>query len=126
MNFDPVKTQDDPGSQERLLIYRNIEKQITQFAIYGKHTAGECSNPIQDLILQHYKVCDVGDLKPKDIREIWTFAKGLNEVGGLWMVFHGYRRFIQSWIDLTRDHANVVNLNEFWINSNELILQTDR
>ena len=126
MNFDPLKTQDDPHAQDRLLVYRDIEKQITQFAIYGEHATGEYTNPLRNLILQHYKVQKVEDLKPKHIRAIWTFAKGLNEVGGLWMVFHGYRRFIQSWIDLTHDHNNVVNLNEFWINSNELVLQTDR
>tara|TARA_B100001093_G_C26805481_1_gene1005287 strand:- start:491 stop:865 length:375 start_codon:yes stop_codon:yes gene_type:complete len=124
MNFDPVKTQDDPDTQDRLLIYRDIEKQITQFAIYGEITTCNHSHPIQTLVLQHYKVQKIEELKPKQIIEMWRFAKGLNEIGGLWMVFHGYRRFIQNWIDITGNKP--VDLNEFWINNTDLTLHSER
>jgi len=124
MNFDPVDTQDDPNIQHRLLIYRDIEKQITQFALYGELMTDKYSHPLQDLVLNHFKVQRIEELKPKQIEHIWRFAKGLNEVGGLWMVFHGYRRLIQNWIDITGDKP--VDLDEFWINNTDLILHSER
>ena len=124
MNFDPVQTQDDPDAQDRLLVYLNIEKQITQFALYGELNNGKLSDPIQNLILQHYKVRQIEELRPQQIKEVWRFAKGLNEIGGLWMVFHGHRRFIQHWIDITGNKP--VDLDEFWINSTDLILHSKR
>ena len=124
MNFDPVQTQDDPDARDRLFVFFNIEKQITQFALHGELKTGKLSDPIQNLILQHYEARQIEDLKPQQIKEIWRFAKGLNEIGGLWMVFHGYRRFIQNWMDITGDRP--VDLDEFWINNTDLILHSER
>ena len=124
MNFDPIVAQSDPKTKNNLNYYRNLEDRITDFAIYGRAAEKDEHCSISETILQHYKVDNVVALSVPQIQEIWRFAKGLNEVGGLWMVFHGFRRFVADWMDLTDKTA--VDINEFWINETDLILQTDR
>ena len=124
MNFDPVKALEDSQTSHLLDIYREIEEDITLLAVYGDAHGKRFYTPVVSVVIHHYKVAQINDLSADHIKEIWAFAKGLNEVGGLWIVFHSLRRLIQDWIDIN-DEAPV-DLNEFWINKDETMLQAER
>ena len=124
MNFDPVKALEHSQTSHLLNIYREIERNITSLAVYGDEHGGGLYTPVASVVIHHYKVAQINDLSADQIKEIWAFAKGLNEVGGLWMVFHSLRRLIQDWVAIN-DEAPV-DLNEFWINKHEIMLQAER
>ena len=124
MNFDPLKAHEDSKAAHLLDIYRHIEADITCLVLYGDTYGKSVHIPVAQIITRHYKVARITDLSADHIKEIWAFAKGLNEVGGLWMVFHSLRRLIQDWMAAT-DKAPV-DLNEFWINEHEIVLHPDR
>ncbi len=124
MNFDPVKALEDSQTAHLLDIYRDIEADITGLALYGDTHGKRVHTPVAHIVTRHYKVERIEYLSDDHIKEIWAFAKGLNEVGGLWMVFHSLRRVIQDWMAAT-DKASV-DLNAFWINEHEIVLHPDR
>ena len=123
MDFNPVQAIEDSQISHLRDTYREIERNITSLAVYGDGHGELLYTPVASVVIHHYEVAQINDLSADHIKEIWAFAKGLNEVGGLWMVFHSLRRLIQDWIAIN-DEAPV-DLNEFWINKHEIMLQAE-